>query len=201
MTIQEINIKFDNVIRELQGNAMGDIMANMGSDALVLIRKRILDTGINAEGQKFKPYSTKPMLSGCKGFLNKQNCPAKTKAGRKELKWAMVGRGTDKMRPLFSIPGGYKEFRDMNLGPGHSSYVDFFFSGRMWMNIKLNLDRTELNNGIATIKATDPNEQIKLNGNVARRGSILKLSRSELAWLQDNLNTKISKFLENNGLK
>lgn len=221
MTIQEINTKFQNVINELKGDAMGNIMVNLGSDALALIRKRILETGVNAEGQKYAPYSNKPMLSGCSNWLNKSKCTAhigsksKQKKNRKksaytkyleaesgafELKWVTLKRGGKNIR-LYEIYGGYKEFRELNLGPGHSSYVDFMFSGRMWQNIKLTTNRDELNNGIVIIKATDPKEQIKLKGNAERRGPILKLSNDELNFLQVNFNNRISKFLESNGLK
>ena len=191
MTIQELHTKFDKIINAIQGNEMGNIMATIGEEALTIIRERIFKTGIDAEGQKYKAYSTKPMLAGCKGFLDQAKCPAKTKTSRKELKWITIQRG-GKNYHLYQIPGGYKEFRDMNLGFGHSSYVDFFFSGRMWKSIKLSKDRGELNNGIATIKSTSPEEQVILNANADRRTSILKLSNSELKKITELFTNRVS---------
>jgi hypothetical protein len=191
MTIQELHNKVGKIIDTMQGNEIGDIMATVGEEALTRIKLRILKSGVDSEGQQYKPYSTKPMLAGCKGFLDKAKCPAKNKTSRKELKWVTIQRG-GKNYKLYEIPGGYKEFRDMNLGPGHSSYVDFFFSGRMWQNIKLVKDRNELNNGIATIRATDSTEQVILNSNANRRTSILKLSKSELSDLNNLFTNRVS---------
>jgi hypothetical protein len=194
MTIQELDNKFDKIIGSLKGNEIGDIMAIVGEEALTRIKLRIFKTGVDAEGQQYKPYSVRPMLAGCKGFLDQTKCPAKNKTSRKELKWVTIQRN-GKNYHLYQIPGGYKEFRDMNLGPGHSSFVDFFFSGRMWQSIKLSKDRGELNNGIATIKSTSAEEQVILNANANRRTSILKLSKSELRDLNELFTNRVSALI------
>ena len=195
MTIQELDNKVSKWVDAVQGPAMGTIMGSIGEEALTMIKMRILNTGVDAEGQKYKPYSTKPMLAGCKGFLNQTNCPAKTKSARRELKWVTIQRN-GKNYHLYQIPGGYKEFRDMNLGAGHSSYVDFFFSGLMWASISLTKDTSELQNGIATIKSMSPEKQIILNANAERRTKILKLSRKEVSDLSQIFITRVKKAME-----
>jgi hypothetical protein len=195
MTIQELDNKVGKWASALQGPEMGNIMALIGEEALTRIKIRILNTGVDAEGQKYKAYSTKPMLAGCKGFLNQSNCPAKTKSKRRELKWVTIQR-SGKNYHLYEIPGGYKEFRDMNLGSGHSSYVDFFFSGLMWASVSVVKDMNELQNGIVTIRSMSPEKQIILNANAKRRTSILKLSRKEVSELSEICIDRIKKLMD-----
>jgi hypothetical protein len=198
MTATELNEKFEKTANDMKSDVMGKVMVQIASQALVTIRRRVKETGTNAEGQKYIPYSTRPMLSGCKGFLNKTNCPATSKAKRKELKWVMVARGTPTMRPLFEIPGGYKEFRELN--NLQTSFVDFAFSNRMWTNIKIVSSYSEHSAGVARIAAITPEDKSKLEGNTNRRGDILKLSDAEIKEIVNDFKMNIVQSIHNNGL-
>jgi hypothetical protein len=195
MTIQELDNKFDKIIGSLKGNEIGDIMVKIGSDSLGLIRKRIQQTGIDSEGQKYRPYSTKRMLTNC-GSLTTDGCQviASSKAKRNELKWVTLQRGGRNIK-LFELPQGYKQFRDIQ--GRQTNFVDFTFhyTDNMMSNIKVILDRNENNNGIVTIAATNPKEKIKLKGNADRRGPILKLSKSELSWINGQFANEIQKLI------
>lgn len=57
MTIQELNAKFDNILADINGQAGQTVLVQTASDALALIRKRIQETGVNADGSAYKPYS------------------------------------------------------------------------------------------------------------------------------------------------
>lgn len=198
MTLPELNNKFDKVIDDMQSTPMGNIMVQIGSDALVTIRDRIINTGVDAEGQKYAPYSTRSMLSGCKNMLG-SSCEKLigSKPKRKEQKWVTIQRGGKNVH-LFEIPGGYKQFREIS--GRQTGFVDFSFSGQMWRNIKVVSNNSEHNQGIARIAATTPLANDILAGNTSRRTDILKLSRSEISELSMRFNIGIVQIFHNNGL-
>lgn len=202
MTIQELNSKFDNIIKNLHGDKLGEIMAVIGESAVTKIRERILKTGVDAEGQKYTPYSTKPMLSGCSN-LNVSVCERLigSKPKRENKKWVTIdkiNKKTGKKIHLFEIPGGYKELRELH--GRQTGFVDFAFSGRMWQNIKLIKDQSDLNRGIAIIRATTPEDEKKLAGNTKRRTDILKLSKGELSELSGIFNNRVAQIIHSEGL-
>ena len=201
MTVQQLNSKFEKVIDELTGDSLGNIMIGIGLEARKMIYDRVHGTGANAEGQKYTPYSTKSMLSGCAN-LNSAVCERLigSKNKRSEKKWVTLdklNKAGKKIR-LFEIPGGYKELRELH--GRQTGFVDFAFTNRMWNNIKLKQDRMNLNRGIAVIGTTEDTEQKKLAGNTARRGEILKLSQAEITELSGKLDNKIQEIFKRNEL-
>jgi len=197
MTVQELDSKFKNVIQEFQGDGMANIMFTIGSDANYYIRNRVTKTGTDAEGTKYRPYSTNPMLAGCSGFLNKSKCPAVSKGKRREMKWVTIERGGKNVH-LYEIPGGYAEFRRLN--NLQSGFVDFAFSNRMWNNIKVIDDRMSARQGQVVIKATTEDDAKKLEGNTKRRTDILKLSKSEIKDLSVTFDKMVEDIFKREGL-
>ena len=197
MTLPELDNAFSAIIRDVESEPFGNIMVQIGSSATTLIRERIIKTGETAEGGKYPPYSTKPILSGCKNFIQKASCETFVK--KDDTKWAMIDRGTPQMRPLFIIPGGYKQFRELN--QRQTAFVDFAFSDRMWANIKIVSANSEHNQGVVRIGATTDEDKKKLEGNTKRKGDILKLSQSELSELTDIFDIGLTQIFERHGLK
>ena len=199
MTSQEAINALEKTINDVQSNGLGEIMVKIGSSALVKIRERIIGTGNNAEGAKYPPYSIgkngRGMLSGCKNFIQKDSCENYIKTNPK---WVMVDRGMPNMRPLFVIPGGYKQFRELNRR--QSGFVDFSFSGQMWRNIKVVSNNAEHNHGVVRIAATTDLDKAKLEGNTKRKGDILKLSHDEISLLSDIYKMGLVQIFHNNGL-
>jgi hypothetical protein len=196
MTLSELNQKLDAVVNEVTNN-LGNTMVQIGNDALFTIRDRILKSGVNAEGTKYDPYSTKPMLTGCKGFKNKANCSRVFgKEKNKELKWVTLDRlNTEgKKIRLAVLEGGYKQFRELN--DLQSGFVDFAFSMRMWNNIKIKSDASEHSAGLVRIGATTEEDMKKLEGNTKRRGDILKLSRNEITELTNRFGQNIQQIID-----
>lgn len=197
MTFDEYRMKMDNVIQALQTEPYGALMVEIASDALALIRQRIIQTGQTAEGGQYPPYSIKPLYTGCKAFINQSKCPAGSKSKRRELKWITINRGGKPVH-LFRVEGGYKEFREMN--DRQTGFVDFSFSGRMWVNIKIKSTFDEHQNGVARIGATQQENIDKLAGNTARKGDILKLSDKEITDIISTYNLGIEQIFTKNGL-
>lgn len=198
MTPEELDNRFEKVISDIQSTEFGKLMVYAGNDALTLIRRRVQEEGTNAEGQQYKPYSTKPMLANCSSMTtNACSRVAGSKQKRKELKWVTLQRGGKNIR-LFELPGGYKEFRDIH--GRQTGHVDFTVSGKMWGNIKVISDNTEHNGGIVRIGATTELDKNKLRGNTDRRGAILKLSQGELNYISERFAMGITQIFHNNGL-
>lgn len=201
MTPEELNNAFDRVIDDIQADGMGRIMVAIGESALVTIKERIIKSGTDADGQMYRPYSTKPMLSGCKNML-KGSCEkvVGSKEKRRDLKWVTLDKldKSGKKIRLFTIPGGYRQFREIN--GRQSGFVDFSFSGRMWANIKIKSQNSEHNSGIVRIGATTKEDKDKLSGNTERRADILKLSKSELTDLSGLFGKQLEQIFHNHGL-
>jgi hypothetical protein len=71
MTFQEYDKRLGSTIRDIQNNQSGAMMVKLGMSALTAIKQRVQETGVNAKGQKYPAYSTKPTLVGCKTFVQK----------------------------------------------------------------------------------------------------------------------------------
>lgn len=201
MDINELNQKLDSLVEDVNQN-IGNTMVQIGSEALVYVRDRVMNSGINAEGQKYEPYSTKPMLVGCKGFKNKANCSRVFgKKKNKDLKWVTLDRTNNEGKKirLAVLDGGYKEFRQLN--DLQTGFVDFSFSGRMWANIKIKSDQSEHSNGVVRIGATTEEDNKKLEGNTRRKGDILKLSANEIESIRKSFAVNITQSIERAGLK
>lgn len=218
-TFAEYDLKMRRAMTALESEPMGKLMVDIGSDALGMIRHRIISSGENAEGGQFPPYSKKPMLSGCSNFLQKSSCTqfigskAKQKRERKrstyekymaaesgefEIEWRMVGKGTSRMRPLFVIPGGYKQFRELN--GRQTKWVDFSFSGEMWRDITIISNTSEHQAGVVKIGAKREDNNEKLEGNTKRKGEILKLSEEEITQLEQDFSVGLKQIFTQIGL-
>lgn len=195
MTTEEYNRDLEKFIEAFSTGPGIGIMVKVGNDALALIKRRIIGSGQDADGAQYAPYSTKPMLSGCKNFITQNSCT--TFAKDKDTKWVSIGTG-DKRKSLFVIPGGYKQFRELN--GRQSGFVDFSFSGRMWADIAITSTNSDHADGLVTIAAkTDENDK-KLAGNTKRRTDILKLSQSEIELLSEVYNAELNQVISNMGL-
>jgi hypothetical protein len=195
ITYIELSKRLQSLSNDMDVGRLGNLMAQIGGDSLALIRRRVQESGKNAEGSDFPAYSTKPMLAGRKTFKTQAafNKVAGSKKKRSELEWVKKGG-----KSLFILDGGYKELRELH--GRQTGFVDFTWSGNMWNNIKVTSNRGELDSGVAVIKATLPEEQKKLSGLTKRKGEILKLSKEEIYMLSKNYTLWINSILAKNKL-
>jgi len=179
ITFLQLSKNLEGFIGYLEGPEHGNIMVQMASEALALNKMRIQEKGEGSNGEKYKPYSKNPMLTNRSGMIQSAySSIAGSKNKRQELDWVTV-----KGHKLFELPNGYKQFRELH--GRQTAFVDFTLSGRMWNNVKLVSDRSELNSGVAVIKATEELQKKKLAGNTERRGEILGNSKKEEERLSD----------------
>lgn len=194
MTPEELDRTYTKTINDLNSTPRGEVMNSLGIVALTLIKARVQETGTDAEGKKYKPYSTRPMLANRASMsVSAYNKIAGSKKKREELKWATINS-----HKLFEIPGGYKQYRELH--GRQTGFVDFSFSGRMWANISLISNAQDHNNGEAKIGAKNTEINEILEGNTKRRGDILDLSDKEVTELKQMYNIGTLKILKSNGL-
>ena len=193
MTIKEYNQKLGAVIKTMDMK-QGVIMASLGIEALTMIKKRVIETGVDAKGSKYKPYSTKAMLTNCSA-LTSSACStiAGSKDKRRDLNWVTI-----KGHRLFNLSGGYKQFREIQ--GRQTTHVDFSFNNDMWNDINLISKAGQHKQGIAVIGARDGHQKKVLAGNTDRRGDILDLSIKEIDYLRDEYNLETLKIFRGKGL-
>jgi len=157
---------------------LGEAMLKVAMDTIGNIKNRIVYSGVDADGNKYAPYSTKPMYASCKN-MTKKDCVkiVGSKQKRRELEWVTLKRGDKNIR-LFILPEGYKQYREIT--NHQTNFVDFAFSGDMWKNIQVASNEADHRNGIAMITATDDAQYKKLEGNTKRKGDILAMNEDEI---------------------
>lgn len=197
MTPKEFNQRLQNTINGVE-SSLGNTMVKLGSTALTLMRQRVQETGINAEGNKYAPYSKKPMFANCKSMTTSACARiAGSKQKRKELKWVTLKRGGKNIK-LFEIKGGYNEFRQLH--GRQTDHTDFTFYGKMWGSMKIISNPAEHQSGIVTIGPSTDEEMKKLQGNVNRRGQILDLSNAEITQLTEIFKISTLRIIRDKGL-
>lgn len=195
MTPEELDNKFDKIIQNLKSDYLGKVMVRVGVTALTMIKKRVTETGINAEGQKFAPYSTKPTLIGCSTFVQKAVCDSLlgSKEKRKQLEWRTVNS-----HRLAILNGGYKEIR--RLQGRRTDITNFSLTNEMWNDINVVSNYSQHERGEAIIAAKTQINKDKLEGNTKKRGDILDLSEKEQAELVRLFDLTTLRVFKENGL-
>ena len=173
----------------LVSTKLGETMVKIGSDALALIKKRVQKEGIDAKGKKFPPYSTEPMLVGCKSFKKKSCDSFFGPEKNKQHEWVTLKRG-DKNYRLAVLEGGYQELRRMELGSKNADVVDFTYTGAMWGNVSIISGASDHDSGKVVLGAKNEEQKEILYYNTQRNlkkggGEILDLSESEINTLKE----------------
>lgn len=200
MDIPEYNKRLGKVIQQTQNFDNGQTMVKVAISAFSLLRQRIQESGVNAKGAKFAPYSTKPILVGCKTFIQKSACNTVfgSKEKRKSLEWRTVNG-----HKLAILPGGYKQVRELQ--GRQTAFVDFSVTNAMWNDINVQKSGTVSKQGdhirgIAIIGAKQEQEKKKLAGNTKRKGDILDLSANEIEDLKLTYKIAELQIFKENGI-
>lgn len=197
MTFDELDKVFERAI-ERSRTDYSTTMVKIGNDALAMIKRRVQETGINADGEKFDSYSTKKMYVGCKG-MNESVCRSFFgKENNKKHDWVTIkrtykeGPNKGKKIKLAVLEGGYKKFRELH--GRQTTHVDFTFSGAMWGGISIISSASEHSSGVVKIGGLIDEVKEVLRGNVSKRGPILELNRDELKTLTEIYKNKVKQF-------
>lgn len=195
MTIEELNTNLANVIADLQGEPYANVMVQIASDALYLIKDRVINRGESTTGRKMRPYSVSPLKRQKKDMtLSAYNKIAGSKQKRSQLSWVTEPDG----QVFFILPRGYKQFRELH--GRQTRHVDYTFTGRMWNNIKLQPDKSNLKGGKAVIGASTPEERHKIANNIELRGIFLKPTQPDIEVLKQTFSNGIMNIFKKNGI-
>ena len=186
--------KLTQVSTGLAKNLALFIQGRVVNDLILLVKERVTQTGINADGRLFSAYSTKPCLLGYsiksdaqpgnKAYpLLKETYSPKKGKGNKESdstseskpKWVTI-----KKHKLLEIPGGYSEIRST---AGYQvAHKDFYVKGTMWQGVKAIGNVKQRGNILElTYGGADELTINILKGHGKREGiSIIKPSKQEL---------------------
>lgn len=194
MTIDELNTNLANVIADLQGEPYANVMVQVASDALYLIKDRVINRGESPEQRKMRPYSTNPMLTSKSRMTDSAyNKIAGSKQKQKQLSWVVKNGMT-----FFVLPYGYKQFRELH--GAQTRHVDYTFTGQMWNNIKLKTDASNLKEGKAVIGATTPDNIAKVKRQIELRGIFLRPTQPDIEVLKQTFSNGIMNIFKKNGI-
>jgi hypothetical protein len=167
MDISQASDYFNDLANKVQESQRKAALVAAGN-ALVLIKERVIGTGENSDGAKFKDYSDTALPSF---FI-------KSRTGSDKLK--------KKVEKKIGSKASYKDIREQ--AGLQTEHRDFKFTSRMWNNIIPQV--IEMNNGNVSIaiKARDPQEQQKVEWNIQESGNFLEPSKQELQKAEEYYN-------------
>ena len=119
--LEEIYELLNKEVRNAEQVAMHELLG--------LYLRRIFNEGKATDNELIGLYSTKPMLTGSKNFINQGRAQSFFK---KKNEWKTIKTPKGK-QALALIPGGYKEFRQLN--GFQSDKVDLEFRGDLFRSI------------------------------------------------------------------
>lgn len=173
MTVQQIDALKARLLEELPTQAK-----IAGADLAALIKNRVVQTGINAEGQAFSPYSEKEV-------------PAYLYFGRSRSQ-----QGENKVRAKAKKREGvsYREFR--NLNNLKTDKKNFEFTGEMWRGVEVQTTK-QGQVSVAVIAGNSQTVKDKLRyATEQEKINILKPSKEELRVVQGNISTWLTGLLK-----
>jgi len=138
-------------------------------DTLATVKSRIINDGINSEGQPLGKYSEAVVP-----YWYFSNKPSNRNA-QEQAKQLLKNRG-------YHV--SYKDWREQHGLP--TDKVTTVFTGEMWKSISSKLDQHDENITIVVISSNDEENQKKLGYLSSRYGDLLRLSEQEFAEIQED---------------
>lgn len=173
MTISEGIAKLDRIEAMLRGGA-ANIVAGLGADMCADIANRVINTGQNADGGTFTPYSTKPV-------------PAFWYRGR-----SVNAGGEAKIRAAEKKREGvsYRQFREFNGRQGAPK--NFSFTNAMWRGFGVKNAQFNGTAYVLLIGGKTQDSADKIEWMAGQEGkSIIEPNRVELQRLAKQITQKI----------
>lgn len=194
MNASDLNSKIERTISDLKGQPFGNLMIQIAHDAKYLIYNRIAKYGLDPQGSKMSPYSTKEMLVSRKYMsISAYNKIASSKKKRKELTWVTYNKSR-----LFVLPFGYKQFRELH--GRQTQHVDYTFTGKLWANIGIIEGTSRPNDGLIYIGAKSPEKRDVIESLIKRRGVFLNVTKEDKMKLKETFIDGVVKIYKMNGL-
>jgi len=201
MTIDETIRHFKELQAFIGRDLPNELTKIVAHDTVAQIHTRVVDKQVNAKGQRFSRYSTKPTLSSGTTAKSKRvfNALAGSKKKRSELDWVTIKR-RGKNTHLFVVKGGYREIREIE---GFSNEnKSFEFTTQMWRGF--GVKRTEKSSGrfAVVLGGRNAESQDKIDWNSEREGvDIIDASKQERDHIKRQVEREIEKYIKRAKLK
>jgi hypothetical protein len=169
MTISEFSQRIDRIVGQLDSEI--ERQASIaGADLVALIAQRVVQSGKDADGALFSPYSEAQVPAFF--YLNRSRSGSADQKVRAKAK---------KKEPI-----SYREFRQIN--NLNAAPKNFEFTGDMWRNFGVLKVQRTASGATVTIGGRKADAEDKITWNSEREGrSIIKPSPQELAIVTANL--------------
>lgn len=202
----------ESLVKELDSKMPDKVSMAIMVEAMDLHKKRIFERGEKTEGQKIGTYNDDPNYYSKDTFIRESAFKAQGKnevgldAFGKKKKRATVAafdiktrkkvsvavRNGNKERTSMFLPGGYKEFRDIQ--GRQTAFVDWKFSGSAERSLNVVKIGQPVYYGV-----TDAKESKKFDGLTDKFGEVLPLSNEEKLYITDELTQAAKQIMQDHG--
>lgn len=177
MAVQNFIDKINLIVLRLAENRANDALL-FGRESLALIRRRIQNTGKDANEMQFGDYSTTDLpaffFAGRSINASGENAVSVAKSKEKKL--------------------SYKDFRNAN--NLETDFVNLTFTGAMWREMDVKITTNTPQKSTATITPTTPRTIKVLSYNITRYGNILDLTTKERGMLLEANKQRVLKIFK-----
>ena len=144
----------------------------VAQDGLVLVTQRVSETGTDANGAKFKPYTREYEL-------RKRAATGNVKKEGKKKRAARRSAPASAEKPV----GRYRGF------------VDFTFTGQMLSSIGLEEAQADAKHIVVRVNGRDQETQLKMDGNDKHRPGWFRLSKEEVDILAQQSGERLGRYI------
>lgn len=179
MTAKDFANRLRAAVRLIQDGLPTEVEARAKLDLIALVKDRVVQRGLDKDGQRFSSYSTKKVPA----FLYRGRSRSQ---GAEERVTALGKKG---------VMLSYKDFREVN--NLNSSFKNFEFTGEMWRSINVLETRSTKNQVTVIIGADNQEAADKLQFNSETENvNIIEPSKEEIEVVRKNLEKWLSNILK-----
>lgn len=171
MTPAALSDRIDALVAELQQELRLEV-ERTAQTGLAMVTQRVSETGKDANGAKFKPY-TRPYE------LRKRAATGNVKKEGKKKRAARRSAPASAEKPV----GRYRGF------------VDFTFTGQMLSSIGLEEAQADANRIVVRVNGRDQETQLKMDGNDKHRPGWFRLSKEEVDILAQQSGERLGRYI------
>lgn len=171
MTFPELSARLNALVAELQQELRLEV-ERTAQTGLAMVTQRVSETGKDAKGASFKPYTREYELRkrAATGNVNKEG--KKKRAARRSAPASAE-------KPV----GRYRGF------------VDFTFTGQMLSSIGLEEAQADSKRIVVRVNGRDQETQLKMDGNDKHRPGWFRLSKEEVDILAQQSGERLGRYI------
>lgn len=171
MTPAALSDRIDALVAELQQELRLEV-ERTAQTGLAMVTQRVSETGKDAKGASFKPY-TRPYE------LRKRAATGNVKKEGKKKRAARRSAPASAEKPV----GRYRGF------------VDFTFTGQMLSSIGLEEAQADAKHIVVRVNGRDQETQLKMDGNDKHRPGWFRLSKEEVDILAQQSGERLGRYI------